>query len=128
MRWPVRSGSGSAATCREVAAISRRKASAAEVDTEGPVTLASYDGSSPARPMQSGFFGTLPQAMTDVDREALEGRIRHLCEAGNFGEATNAALRGYGSEIFALLIALHRSEPDAAEVFAELSERVWKGL
>jgi RNA polymerase sigma-70 factor (ECF subfamily) len=66
--------------------------------------------------------------MAPSDRDELERRIRELCDAGDFDGATSAALRGYGTEIFAFLVSLLRSEPDAAEVFGAFSERVWKGI
>jgi len=66
--------------------------------------------------------------MAAEGREELEGRIRQLCDASDFGGATSLALRGYGREILTFLISLHRSESDASEVFAAFSERVWKGL
>lgn len=35
-------------------------------------------------------------------------------------------LRGYGPEILRMLMALHRSEQEASDVFASFAEGVWK--
>ena len=56
-----------------------------------------------------------------------EHDVRRLCEAGDFDSAVAAALRGYGREILEFLIAFHRSEADASEVFSVFAEGLWKG-
>jgi RNA polymerase sigma-70 factor (ECF subfamily) len=57
-----------------------------------------------------------------------EGPIRALCEAGDFDGAATAAIKGYGPEILGFLVALHRSEQDASDVFSIVTENLWKGL
>lgn len=66
--------------------------------------------------------------MDDGGREKLEGDVRRLCEQGDHQGAATVALKGYGPEIFGFLVALHRSEEDAADVFSIFSENLWKGL
>jgi len=61
-------------------------------------------------------------------REELERSIRRACEQGDIGGASAIAIRGYGGEIFGFLLAFHRSEQDASEVFSTFTERVWRGL
>lgn len=61
-------------------------------------------------------------------REELEGEIRRRADAGDLGGAAEVAMRGYGREVFEFLGALHRSEPDAAEVFSLFAEGLWRGL
>jgi RNA polymerase sigma-70 factor (ECF subfamily) len=60
--------------------------------------------------------------------ENVEREVRELCAAGRHDDAATAALRGYGPELFAFVAALHASEADADDVFAELSRRLWRGL
>jgi RNA polymerase sigma-70 factor (ECF subfamily) len=61
-------------------------------------------------------------------REVLEAEIRRRADAGDFAGAADAALRGYGREIYELLAALHRHDDDAAEVFSLFAEGLWKSL
>lgn len=60
--------------------------------------------------------------------ERVEGRIRKAHEAGDMAAAAEAALDGYGRELFGFLIATTRSESDASEIFAQLGEDLWRGL
>ena len=62
------------------------------------------------------------------EREALEAEIRRRTDGGDFAGAADAALRGYGREIYELLAALHRHDDDAAEVFSLFAEGLWKNL
>jgi RNA polymerase sigma-70 factor (ECF subfamily) len=57
-----------------------------------------------------------------------EAEIRARCRAGDLDGAASEALRLYGAEIFGFLIATHKSEADANDVFSMFSERLWKGL
>ena len=66
--------------------------------------------------------------MDPAARELLEAEIRRLMEAGDHRRAAEAALRGYGREIYELLAALHRRDDDAAEVFSLFAEGMWRGL
>jgi RNA polymerase sigma-70 factor, ECF subfamily len=62
------------------------------------------------------------------ERDRLEAEIRRRAEARDFAGAAEAALRGYGREIYELLAALHRRDDDAAEVFSLFAEGLWKSL
>src|SRR5262245_17046143 len=66
--------------------------------------------------------------MTEDTRAGQELRVRELCEKKDYDGAATLALRVYGPEILGLLVALHRSEQDAGDVFALFSENLWKGL
>lgn len=57
-----------------------------------------------------------------------EEEVRRKAEASDWDGATSAALRGYGTEVLELLVALHRDETQASDVFAMFAEGVWKGL
>lgn len=66
--------------------------------------------------------------MDDSARTDLEREARERCGRGDFGGAATLAIKGYGPEIFGFLVALHRSDQDAADVFSTFSESLWKGL
>jgi len=66
--------------------------------------------------------------MDTREREQLEREVRRLCQAGDAAAAATAAVRGYGPEILGFLVAMHRSDQDADEVFALWAERVFRGL
>jgi RNA polymerase sigma-70 factor, ECF subfamily len=66
--------------------------------------------------------------MKAPERDDLEREIRRRCETGDLSAAASAAVFGYGPEIFGFLLALHRNEEDAQEVFSIFTERVWRGL
>lgn len=66
--------------------------------------------------------------MDDAARAELEGEARDRCARGDFDGAATLAIKGYGPEIYGFLVALHRSEQDAADVFSVFSESLWKGL
>jgi RNA polymerase sigma-70 factor (ECF subfamily) len=60
--------------------------------------------------------------------EALEKEIRDLFDKGDLSGAAAATVRGYGAEIFGFLVATHRSEQDASDVFSDFTEALLKGL
>jgi RNA polymerase sigma-70 factor, ECF subfamily len=62
------------------------------------------------------------------EREELEREIRRRAELGDASGAVTVALRGYGPELFGFLMAVHRDETDASEVFSDASERIWDGF
>lgn len=64
----------------------------------------------------------------NTERENLEQGIRHRLEQDDREGAATLAIRGYGAEIYGFLVAFHRDEQDAAEVFALFSERLWRDL
>lgn len=66
--------------------------------------------------------------MLPKQRQELEREIRQLWEGGELGAAAAVALRGYGPELFGFLVAFHRREADAREVYAAFTERLWRGL
>ncbi|MBL8742430.1 MAG: sigma-70 family RNA polymerase sigma factor [Myxococcales bacterium] len=66
--------------------------------------------------------------MEAAESQRIEARIRERFDAGDLREAATVALRGYGPEIFGVLISLHRDESHAAEVFSVFTERMWRGL
>ncbi len=61
-------------------------------------------------------------------RAELERAIRRHFEQKDFTAAVSEALRGYGPEVFEFLIALHRDEEDASEVFSVFAEGLWRGI
>jgi RNA polymerase sigma-70 factor (ECF subfamily) len=58
----------------------------------------------------------------------LERAVADKCRAGDVHGATEAALRGYGAEVYGYLAALHAAEADAEDAFALFAEDVWRGL
>jgi RNA polymerase sigma-70 factor (ECF subfamily) len=60
--------------------------------------------------------------------EPLERRVRALCTTGDYSAAAELTVRGYGPEILGFLTATHGSESEADEVFADLSETLWRKL
>jgi RNA polymerase sigma-70 factor, ECF subfamily len=64
----------------------------------------------------------------EAERELLERQIQERMGLGDHVGATNVAIRGYGPELFRFLVALHRDEQAAGDVFSEVTERIWKGL
>lgn len=62
------------------------------------------------------------------DRDALEGRIRAHCDAGDKKRAATLLLEGYGREVLGFLIARLRDRDAASEVFSQFTEDLWKGL
>jgi RNA polymerase sigma-70 factor (ECF subfamily) len=61
-------------------------------------------------------------------REALEARIRALCDGGDLAGAATAALEAYGPEVLGFVAATLRNQADASEVFSIFCEDMWKGL
>ncbi|MFP2959194.1 RNA polymerase sigma factor [Myxococcus sp. 1LA] len=61
-------------------------------------------------------------------REQLEQEVRRLSGQGQHALAAEASIRGYGPEIFGMLMATLRDETAAEEVFSLWSERLWRGL
>ncbi|HZF48302.1 MAG TPA: sigma-70 family RNA polymerase sigma factor [Polyangiaceae bacterium] len=66
--------------------------------------------------------------MDEAQRGELEGDLRRRLEHDDFEGAATQAVRGYGPEIFAFLLAIHRDEDDASEVFSRFAEGLWRGL
>jgi RNA polymerase sigma-70 factor (ECF subfamily) len=70
----------------------------------------------------------MPVYMREGDRQRLEVEVRAFCDRGEYAAAATATLRGYGPELLGFLVAVHRSELDAADGFSELSEVIWRKL
>ncbi len=59
---------------------------------------------------------------------APEERIRELAARGDLQPAATEAIRWLGPEILGYLAAMVKSEADAAEVFSQFAEDLWRGL
>lgn len=62
------------------------------------------------------------------DRELLETAIRAALTAGDRARATEAALRGWGPEIYGWLAGVLADETEAADGFAVFAEQLWASL
>jgi RNA polymerase sigma-70 factor (ECF subfamily) len=58
----------------------------------------------------------------------LEQELRRLAEDGRVTDAATRAIEGYGGELLGYLCAIAPSTSEAEELFAELCERLWRGL
>ena len=58
----------------------------------------------------------------------LEAELAALLRERSFHRAATRAFEGYGAELYGFLVTFVGNEPDAAEVFAQVSEDLWKGL
>ena len=54
--------------------------------------------------------------------------IRAKWEQRDLAAAADLAIRGYGPEIYGFLVAFHRDDEDASEVWSRVTERLWAGL
>jgi len=66
--------------------------------------------------------------MDAVAREELERNARTLADNNDFSALAALLVRGYGPEILGFLIATHRDEQDASDVFSDFSESIVRGL
>jgi RNA polymerase sigma-70 factor (ECF subfamily) len=67
--------------------------------------------------------------MNDTERAALEQEIRDRHARGDHEGAAEAAMRGYGTEVWNFLVALHqRDEDGAADAFSLFGEGLWRSL
>lgn len=66
--------------------------------------------------------------MTSEEPSEHEREIRRRFDLGDLAGAATVALQSYGPELFGFLMAFHRDETMASEVFSEASERIWRGL
>jgi len=66
--------------------------------------------------------------MVGEARAELERGLREEHEAGRIASAATLAIREYGPEVLGFLVAVLRSNEDAAEVFAQFCEDLWAGL
>jgi len=58
----------------------------------------------------------------------VDARVRALVERGDHASAASAAVRAFAPELLGFLVAVMRSEADADEGFATVSERLWRSL
>lgn len=63
-----------------------------------------------------------------AEREELEREIRSRWDAGAMADAVAIAIRGYGREVFGLIVAFQRDPGDAEEVWSRVTERLWKSI
>jgi RNA polymerase sigma-70 factor, ECF subfamily len=63
-----------------------------------------------------------------VEREAVEQRVRELCEAGEIKHAASVVIQGLGPELFGFLVVMVGNLDDAGDVFTDSCTRIWKGL
>jgi RNA polymerase sigma-70 factor (ECF subfamily) len=61
-------------------------------------------------------------------RADLERRIRIAHQSGDLRDAATLAIREYGPEVLGFLVAVLRDHEEAAEVFAQFCEDLWRGL
>ena len=66
--------------------------------------------------------------MNDPERARVEDDVRGLCEKADFDGAATMALRAYGGEIFGFLMAVHRDETVANDIFSSFAEGLWRSL
>ncbi len=61
-------------------------------------------------------------------QSAVEKAVDRACRDRDFECAATVALNGFGGEIFGFLVDRLGSESDAAEVFSDFVEDLWRGL
>ena len=61
-------------------------------------------------------------------RDELERTLRKRLSDGDRDGAATMVIESYGPEIYSFLVAVHRSEPDADDVFALFAEAFWQAL
>lgn len=66
--------------------------------------------------------------MPDERRESIDRSIRELVDVANIDAAATLAIKEYGPELLTYLTAIARDAAIAEEAFAEMSERLWRGL
>ncbi len=70
----------------------------------------------------------LEAMLNEIERARVEDEVRALCEKGDTSGAATLALRAYGGEIFAFLLAVMRDETAAADAFSTFAEGLWRSL
>jgi RNA polymerase sigma-70 factor (ECF subfamily) len=58
----------------------------------------------------------------------LEAELATLIRAKQLDQAATRAIEGYGAELYGFLISLIGNESDAADIFSQVGEDLWKGL
>ncbi len=59
---------------------------------------------------------------------SIDDELRALAAAGELGEVARLAISRYGAELLRYLAAVTRDDGEAAEVFAQTCEDLWRGL
>jgi RNA polymerase sigma-70 factor, ECF subfamily len=59
---------------------------------------------------------------------SLDLRVKELLAAGRHADAASEAIRALGPEVLSYLASVLRNDADAAEVFSQFAEDLWKGL
>lgn len=70
----------------------------------------------------------MERASTTHLRDSLEAKLRELLDAGEFDAALTSVLSAYGEEVYAFLLARLQSEDDAADVFAQAAEDMFRSF
>lgn len=63
-----------------------------------------------------------------MESAAVELRLQQLIHARSFAPAAASIIQSYGAELHGFLVHLMGSEADAAEVFSQTAEDLWRGL
>jgi RNA polymerase sigma-70 factor (ECF subfamily) len=58
----------------------------------------------------------------------VEREVRSRCDASDYASAAGTVVREFGPEIFGFLLATHRAEQDASDVFSDFSMATVRGL
>ncbi len=66
--------------------------------------------------------------MDAAERDTLEAELRRQFDAGDLHAVATAAVRAYGPELYGFLVGLARDGDAAAEIFAGVCEKLWRGL
>ncbi len=66
--------------------------------------------------------------MDEIARDALEVELRRRFAAGDLDGLIQAAIEGYGPELFGFLNGLTHDRARANDVFSAACERLWRGL
>ncbi len=66
--------------------------------------------------------------MGDEAADELEARLQALLHAGALDQAATQALESYGPELYGFLVNVMGGAADAAEVFSQTAEDLWRGL
>lgn len=66
--------------------------------------------------------------MEHAEREQLEREIAAYCAESQYAAATTIAIKGYGPEILGYLMAATGREQDAADIFSDYCEKLWRAL
>jgi RNA polymerase sigma-70 factor (ECF subfamily) len=66
--------------------------------------------------------------MNAAERDTLEAELRRQFDGGDLHAVATAAIRAYGPELYGFLVGLARDADAAAEIFAGVCEKLWRGL